>query len=424
MISFIFKGLLRDRSRSLFPILITGAGVAVTVLVFAWVNGLLNDVLESSARFKTGHLKVQTRALKEQRHANIMELVLTGSGKIQERLEREFPRLIWKQRIQFGGLLDIPDEKGETKAQAPVFGLGIDLISPGTPEIDHLNLHKSLVKGKLPQEPGEILLSDDLFNKLSLKLDRPVTLISSDMNGSMMFYNFRITGTVRFGIKAMDRGAMIADLADMQDALNMADATTEIFGFFRDGFYHKELIPGTKQAFNQSYQGTTDIFAPVMIGLEDQDDMGKLLEYMNTVFSAILAIFIFVISIVLWNAGLMNGIRRYGEIGVRLAIGESKFHLYWSLIIEAVILGLISYVLGTALGLIPAYYLQVHGVDASAFNQTSSYMMSNTMRARITPINFWIGIIPGVFAPFIGAAISGIGIFRRETAQLFKELET
>lgn len=423
MIAFMFKGLLRDRSRSLFPVIITAAGVAVTVLVFAWVGGILNDVVELSARFKTGHMKVQTRALQEKRHPNIMELVLTGSGDIQRGLEKEFPGLIWKQRIQFGGLLDIPDENGDTLSQAPVAGLGVDLLSAETPEIKHLNLEKALVRGKTPRSPGEILLSEDLFEKLELKLGQAVTLISSDMNGSMAFYNFSVSGTVRFGIKAMDRGAMIADLVDMQEALNMQDATTEIFGFFRDGFYHAEQVFGLKETFNRTYQGSDDMFSPVMVALEDQDDMSLILSYMNNVFAVILVIFIFVVSIVLWNAGLMNGIRRYGEIGVRLAIGESKVHLYWSLVIEALILGIIAYLLGTILGLIPAYYLQTYGVDIGDLMQSSSYMMSNVIRARITPINFWIGIVPGVIAPFVGAAISGIGIFKRETAQLFKELE-
>jgi len=422
MIAFLFKGLLRDRSRSLFPILITGSGVAITVLMFAWVSGILNETIETTARFKAGHLKVRTRALNQQQYPNIMELVLTDAGKIQTQLETEFPQVTWKSRIQFGGLMDIPDENGETIAQAPVAGLGIDLMSRDRSEIENLNLSKALAKGNLPQQSGDILLSDDLFEKLGLRLGQSVTYIGSDMNGSMVFYNFRISGTVRFGIKAMDRGAMIASLEDMQDTLDMQDATTEIFGFFKDGFYHAEQASRIRNAFNDS-QSATGLFAPVMIRLEDQDNMGDILSYMDVMFSAILIIFIFVISLVLWNAGLMNGIRRYGEIGVRLAIGESKTHLYWSLIIEALILGIVSYILGTAVGLIPAYYLQVHGVDFSAFTQSADLMMSNVMRARITPIIFWIGIIPGVIAPFIGASISGIGIFKRETAELFKELE-
>jgi len=46
------------------------------------------------------------------------------------------------------------------------------------------------------------------------------------------------------------------------------------------------------------------------------------------------------------------------------------------------------------------------------------------MRAHITPETWYIGFIPGVFSTFIGTMLSGIGIYKRQTAQLFKELES
>jgi putative ABC transport system permease protein len=51
-------------------------------------------------------------------------------------------------------------------------------------------------------------------------------------------------------------------------------------------------------------------------------------------------------------------------------------------------------------------------------------IMSATMRAQVTPASYFIGFIPGVIASVTGAVISGIGIYKRNTAQLFKELET
>jgi putative ABC transport system permease protein len=38
----------------------------------------------------------------------------------------------------------------------------------------------------------------------------------------------------------------------------------------------------------------------------------------NTGFSSISGVYRRVMSIVLWNTGLMSGIRRYGEMGIRL----------------------------------------------------------------------------------------------------------
>jgi putative ABC transport system permease protein len=44
-------------------------------------------------------------------------------------------------------------------------------------------------------------------------------------------------------------------------------------------------------------------------------------------------------------------------------------------------------------------------------------------RARITPETWYIGFVPGFLSTQLGALLAGIGIYRRQTAQLFKELE-
>jgi putative ABC transport system permease protein len=121
---------------------------------------------------------------------------------------------------------------------------------------------------------------------------------------------------------------------------------------------------------------------------------------------------------------LMSGIRRYGEIGVRLAIGESKGHVYRMLIGEALAAGIAGSFLGTFLGLGISYYLQEVGIDISGMLQSAAILFPNILKAKIGVGAFYIGFIPGLGATVLGALISGINIFRRETAQLFKELET
>jgi putative ABC transport system permease protein len=133
--------------------------------------------------------------------------------------------------------------------------------------------------------------------------------------------------------------------------------------------------------------------------------------------------FIGIMSIVIWNAGLMSGIRRYSEIGVRLAIGESKGHVYGSLLVESVMIGIVGSLVGTVLGLFFSYLLQEIGVDVSAIMQGATMMISNVIRARVTPVAAVIGFVPGLLGTVLGTMMAGIGIFKRQTAQLFKELE-
>jgi putative ABC transport system permease protein len=127
-------------------------------------------------------------------------------------------------------------------------------------------------------------------------------------------------------------------------------------------------------------------------------------------------------SIVLWNSGLLGGLRRYGEMGLRMAIGEEKNHIYRSLITESVFIGIAGSLVGTAFGLFFASLL-ARGIDITDMMQNSNMMMQGVMKARITPDAYYIGFIPGIFATALGTALAGIGIFKRKTAQLFKELQ-
>ena len=61
MIRFLVKGLLRDRHRSFFPVLVVSLGVMLTVLLDCWIEGALGDMTELNARFTTGHVKVMSR---------------------------------------------------------------------------------------------------------------------------------------------------------------------------------------------------------------------------------------------------------------------------------------------------------------------------------------------------------------------------
>ena len=152
--------------------------------------------------------------------------------------------------------------------------------------------------------------------------------------------------------------------------------------------------------------------------------MGQIFDYTGKVLGLIIGIFILAMAIVLWNAGLMGSLRRYGEIGLRLAIGEDRGHLYRTLLLEAVIIGLLGSVIGTAVGLAISYYFQAVGLNISSMMKSATMMMPGVMRAHITPECVYVGFIPGLLATIVGTAIAGLGIYQRQTAKLVKELES
>ncbi|MCB9285602.1 MAG: FtsX-like permease family protein [Lewinellaceae bacterium] len=422
MIQFLFKGIIRDKNRSVLPILVISLGVFLTVLGSAWFKGVFSDMINTNANFTAGHVRVMTRAYAENVDQTPNDLALVEVDQLINDLDNQFPDFEWVKRTHFGGLLDVPNEEGETRAQGMAIGQGIDFFSPGTHEPERMNIPSSIVEGKLPGQPGEALISDDFAKRFKVNIGDPITLFGSTMYGGMAFTNFTVCGTVRFGMRALDRGAILIDISDAQIALDMADAAGEVLGFQKSGNYDEERALQVKDAFNAQYAADSDEFAPVMQRLNDQAFLGYYLDLAKYMSSIVIFIFVLAMSIVLWNTGLLGGLRRYNEFGMRLAMGEEKRHIYGSLITESIIIGTIGSVVGTIFGLAAGYYLQQHGIDMGSAMQGGGMMLPTVFKARIGPEAFYIGFIPGLISMVLGNALAGIAIYRRQTAVLTKEL--
>lgn len=422
MIQFLLKGILRDKSRSLLPITVVSIGVALTVMLSAYMEGAFGDMIDQNARFETGHVKVMTQAYAENKEQLPNDLAILGVDELTESLRSDFPQMEWVNRIKFGGLIDVPDENGETKGQGPAAGMAFDLFG-NSGEAERLNIESSLVTGTMPTKKGEALIGHDFSEKLEVKIGDEVTFFGTTMNSSMTFQNFIVSGTIRFGAAAMDRGALIVDISDAQHMLDMEDASGELLGFSKLNVYDDDQTQEMAAQFNAKHTKDDDEFSPVMLPLREQNNLGPMLDYSNMMSGIFIFIFVFAMSIVLWNTGLLGGLRRYQEFGIRLALGEAKGQIYRSLLMEAVLIGIIGSIVGTAIGLAVAYYLQVVGIDISGYMDNSTMLMPSVLRAKVTPGLFFIGFIPGLLAMVFGNMLSGIGIYRRETARLFKELE-
>jgi len=423
MLKFLFKGIIRDRARSLLPVIVVSIGVFVVVLMDGLLTGMMGNLIHITANFQTGHVKIMTRAYAADEDQKPNDLALLDVEEMIDLLKGDFPDVDWAPRIMFGGLLDIPDAYGETKAQGPVMGQSFDLLSLTSREIERIGLRKALISGDIIRQPGEVMVSVDFADKYNVTPGNTVTFFGSTMYGSMSFANYTVAGILRFGTTMLDRGAIILDISDARMLLDMEDAASEIFGFLPAELYDRELAETIKISFNAQHVDDDDEYAPAMLQLADQPMMREMLAYMNSISGVVAALLVFALSIVLWNAGILGGIRRYNEFGIRLALGEDKRHIYGTLLTESLLIGFIGSVIGTVLGVALCHYLSVYGLDYSQVMENISMMMDPILRAKITPRTYYIGFIPGIVSMLIGAALAGRAVFKRKTAMLFKELD-
>ena len=427
MIRFLSKGLMRDRTRSFFPLIVISLTVALVVFGSGFMRGVMNSMLLDTAVMLTGHEKIVTRAYNEESQLMPNDLALLGSGELIEKLEIEYPGFFWTPRITFAGLLDVPDKNGETKTQGPVIAMGIDFFSEESRQVEIWELKKSLTEGDLPSRSNDAIISSKLADQLNVSIGEKVTFIGSTMDNAFATYNFYVTGTFNLRKGQTDRQMMLVDISGARSALDMNNAASAIFGFYHDLYYDDQKTVDLRTSFNATNSDSSDMFSPIMLALRDGNQMGSMVDISNAMLAIMGSIFLIVVMVVLWNMGLMNGLRRYGEVGLRLAIGEPKGHVYRSLITEALIIGIIGTILGTGIGIAITYYVQVNGIDYTKGIEAlsnSSIIMPNVFYAQVTSDLFYIGFFPGVLATVFGTMLAGVAVYKREMAQLFKDLET
>ncbi|MCF7922220.1 MAG: FtsX-like permease family protein [Candidatus Marinimicrobia bacterium] len=443
MFRFLMKGMLRDKHRCLMPTIVVTLGVFLTVGMFAYMKGVMGDMLNNTSRLESGHVKITSLAYRSEIDLLPNDLAMEDGPGMLAMLRQNYPDVSWSERIKFGGLLDAFDENRETRAQLGVGGIGIDLFGPDAADRERWNLQSGLRSGTLPQQPGDILMAEKLAGNMGVAVGEEVTLISATVNGSMSLQNFRVAGFIEFGIPPMDRSMILADLNDVKRMLDMGDWSSEILGYFPIPYYDDALAEALRDTFNVvhsdpvfmandtltfsanlDHDASIDRFAPYMMSMLDDSNMRDYYTYVDKAGSIISFVMIFAMGIVLWNTGLMGAIRRYAEMGLRLAVGESKGHVYRSLLVESIGIGVVGTVLGTIMGLGLGLYLQEVGLNMGDMMKDSTMMMPTIIRARITPTAFYIGFFPGVIATLLGAGLSGLRIYKRDTASLFKELET
>lgn len=431
MIGFLFRGLIRDKSRFLFPFTVVTVGVALVVALVGFMEGVFMGMIDMTANLDSGHLRFVNRAFFDEEHLRPLDRSLAGQQETRDWLVKHSAADVdWSPRIRWGAILDVPDEQGETRSQTPVVGMAMDLKSSDSKDIQRLRLKASLVEGELPSDFNEMLMGVQLAEVLEVEVGQSVTIMGQSFDGGLVADNYQVSGLVRFGITAMDKKLVLIDLASAQNTFYMEDMVTDWLGYFPPSA-NFDRYENVKASMNRSLaewmrsppkDWAKDDF-PIVLSIRDQQNIGAIMDKFKVIKGFVVGIFTFLMILVLWNAGILSGIHRYGEMGLRLAFGEPHWKLIMTLAVEGLWIGVLGSVAGSLLGGAFAWTLQEVGLNmGDSFAQTG-LMINDVVRARVTVGGFVQGIVPGIFASVAGTLVASMAIFKRSESNLFRELE-
>jgi putative ABC transport system permease protein len=291
-------------------------------------------------------------------------------------------------------------------------------------------LKSSLVEGTLPKGFNEILMGIQLAEVLGVSVEQTVTLIGQSFDGGLVTDNYQIAGLVQFGIAAMDKKMVLVDLADAQNTFYMEDMVTDWLGYFppsADFDRYEEVKQDMNERLVDWMRSPPKDWAkddfPIVLSIGDQQNIGAIMDKFWVIKGFVVGIFIFLMILVLWNAGILSGIHRYGEMGLRLAFGESHWKLIFNLGVEGLLIGVLGAITGSIFGAGFTWYLQEVGINMGDNFAQTGMMINDVVRARLTAGAVIQGIVPGIFASVAGTLVASMAIFNRSEANLFRELE-
>ncbi len=431
MIAFLFRGILRDKSRFLFPFSVVTMGVALVISLVGFMEGTMSGMIEMTANLDTGHLRLVNKPYYEEEHLRPLDRSLSAQKETREWLKNNSSnKLQWFPRIRWGAILDVPDEKGDTLSQTPVIGLALELKNPDSVELKRMKLADSLIAGNMPKNTNEMLMGYQLAESLGVGIHQSVTILGQSFDGGLAVDNYRISGIVKFGVSAMDKKMVLIDLADAQYSFYMEDMVTDWLGFAPREYslldYDKikmEMNPALSKWGESPPESWAKDDQPLLLSIRDQQNIGALTDKFYVIKGFVVGIFTFLMILVLWNAGILSGIHRYGEMGLRLAFGEPHWKLVFTVAVEGLLIGILGAIAGSIFGGAFTWFLQDVGINMGDNFAQTGMMINDVVRSRLTLGGFVKGIVPGLFASVAGNLVASLAIYKRSEANLFRELE-
>lgn len=242
----------------------------------------------------------------------------------------------------------------------PTLGIGWD----DTPGLSPLRL----VEGRGPESDAEIAIDSEAFDTGGFALGDTVRVLTPGPS-----VEAELVGVFRFGTSGNLAGATLTafEMATAQELLLGGDRWTSVQAVAEADVSQEELAARVQAAFDEQPEVGEVL---VQTGEEVQDESAAAitegLGFISTFLLVFAGVALFVGAFIIVNTFGVLIARRTRELALLRAVGASRSQVTWSVLIEALLVGLVGGVVGLGLGILLAVVLRalfgVIGFDVPA----------------------------------------------------------
>lgn len=380
LLKMAWLNLWRNPRRTAILLCAMAAGLVGILFSMAFVNGWIRQLVADSVNTYEGHVKILAKGYNDN---PVIENNFEPSEEIWAALADD-PRVkSWVPRVAVQGLVSTPEHS-----------LVVNII--GTDPVRELEVStacRMLVDGRALASgaQGEILLGEDLSEKIQKGLGKKVVLMSQQLGGEIGTGAFRAAGLFDVGNGSFNEGNVYVALGEAQEMLNLGARITEISVLLHDIGQSDAIAADLAVRLD-------DPGLEVVTWRQRLPYVDETLKMMGNYTWIYYAIFYIAMAFGIVNTLMISIGERTHEIGVLMAVGMTRARLMLLILLESFFIAVVAVVVGLAAGGALVAWFHVRGIDLSAFAEgLDLYGMAHVIRPVLVSADV-VSAMAGTFA--------------------------
>lgn len=353
------RNVVRNARRSALTAAAIAVGMAALLFLWAFIDGVNDQMIENSTRLIAGHLQVHRSGYHDEQS---LDLLLPAPSRAVDAVRATPGVEAVTTRLEGGALASV----GEKSRGVVV--LGIDPRS----EREVTTLADTVSEGSflVPGDEGGVVIGSRIAEALAAGVGAELVLVTQASDGSVGAGRYRVRGIFRTRMDMLDGTYVLLSLPAAQELYAAGDAVTGVVARLRDRTEVAAAKASQQGALGTGYEvlDWSELLPTVVQSVAFHEVMGYVL----------LLVLFTVVAVGITNTVLMAVLERTREFGVMMALGTGRAQVTRLVFYEACLLGGAGLVLGAAAGgAIVGYYARA-GMDFGQYVKAMETMQGLT----------------------------------------------
>ncbi len=390
-----FRDLGRNRRRSFFSSLALALGLALLLLMAAFIQGEMGSAMDATIRLQSGHLQIRAQSYDESKTSLKWEDLIENPAQVAEQLASLAPVKVATPRLFASGIVSVRDETAGVRI------FGIDPLSEA-----NVPYQLGMISGEFlaPDDRQGVLVGQPLAEKLGLNVGDKFSLSANTSNGDVAEQVFTIRGIYSTETNAFDSTTVFLPLAKAQTITQAENHASTIFVLLNDKA-QTEPVVAALQTSKYKVLTWTEMNA-LIIQYE---------EFANAYMVILYLIVLAITATVIVNTLVMAVFERTREIGILSAIGMKGGRIMAMFLAESTLLAVGGIIMGLILGnLVVAYftkngfYIGNMGITGLLIGNTIYTELTLEDTINLTVIALVITLLAGLYPALLAARMEPV----------------